>query len=164
MSIGPGSPTVPSPHAFPLRRNRRRAFTIVELMIVIVAMTILAGILVPQVEESLQDANQSAMLSNLYELTNAIERYKMDHNGRAPQVINSSLPQLVNSTDVDGNIGSGPGYPYGPYILGKIPANPLNNSARVKEILIAPPANAQNETGWLYYPTTGQIWAGERKQ
>ncbi len=145
------------------RRTTRRAFTIVELMIVIVAMAILAGILVPQVEQSLQDANSSAMLTNLYELTNAIERYKMDHNGRAPDVVNSTLPQLVQSTDIDGNIGSGPAYPYGPYIFVKIPENPINASARVKEILVAPPTNAASEIGWLYYPTTGQVWAGESK-
>ncbi len=147
-----------------MRRRNRAGFTIVELMIVIVAMTILAGILVPQVEQSLQDANSSAMLTNLYELTNAIERYKMDHNGRAPDVVNATLPQLIQSTDIDGNIGQGSGYPYGPYILGKIPKNPMNDSAQVKEILVAPPTNAQNEIGWLYYPITGQVWAGEKKQ
>ncbi len=142
---------------------RRPAFTLIELLIVIVGMTILAGILVPQVEGTLRDANESAMLTNLYELTGAVERYKMEHNGRAPDVINDTLPQLVRKTDASGQMGSGPGFRYGPYLVNAIPPNPLNGSARVKEVTVVPPPNPELEKGWLYYPITGQIWAGEKR-
>ena len=143
--------------------TRRSAFTLIELLIVIVGMTILAGILVPQVEGTLRDATESAMLTNLYELTGAIERYKMEHSGRAPDVVGGTLPQLTSQTNASGEIGTGAAYRYGPYMLNQIPANPLNGSATVKEVFVVPPPNPELEKGWLYHPVTGQIWPGEKR-
>jgi prepilin-type N-terminal cleavage/methylation domain-containing protein len=145
-------------------KNHRHGFTLVELLIVIVAMAILAGIVIPQVGQSVEDANQSAMLTDLHQLTMAIERYKIDHDGLPPDdLTGSTLPQLINKTDVDGNIGSGPNYPYGPYLVEDIPDNPLNRSRTVQECLTVPPADLGNQTGWLYHPPSGQIWAGEKR-
>jgi general secretion pathway protein G len=141
-------------------RSRRAAFTLVEVMMVIVALAIIAGVVVPQVTTIIDDAKNSAMLRDLRELTGAIERYRMDHNGAPPDLIQSqTLIQLVSTTDVDGNVGSGAEHIYGPY-LEKVPANQLNNVRRVFRVNTAPPSSLSSRVGWVYHPDSGQIWAG----
>lgn len=129
-------------------------------MMVIAALAIIAGVVVPQVTTIIDDAKNSAMLRDLREITAAIERYRMEHNGAAPDLIQSqTLIQLVSTTDVDGNVGSGPECIYGPY-LERIPPNQLNNVRRVFRVNSAPPANLSSRVGWVYHPASGQIWAG----
>jgi type II secretory pathway pseudopilin PulG len=129
-------------------------------MMVIVALAIIAGVVVPQVTTIIDDAKNSAMLRDLREITAAIERYRMDHNGAPPDLIQSqTLVQLVGKTDVDGNLGSGPEFNYGPY-MERVPPNQLNNIRRVFRVNSAPPANLSSRVGWVYHPASGQIWAG----
>jgi type II secretory pathway pseudopilin PulG len=147
----------PSTH---FRRRRRVAFTLVEVMMVIVALAIIAGVVVPQVTTIIDDAKNSAMLRDLREITAAIERYRMDHNGAPPDLIQSqTLIQLVSTTDVDGNVGSGPEFVFGPY-MERVPPNQLNNVRRVFRVSTAPPSNLSSRVGWVYHPASGQIWAG----
>ena len=142
------------------RLTRGRGFTIIEMLMVITALAIMAGIVIPQVSGAVDDAKQGSMLVDLREITNAIERYRMDHAGTPPdQHVNGSLPQLVQKTNVDGEIGTGPEYIYGPY-LHSIPVNPLNDTARVYRVNSAPPADLDRRIGWVYHEVTGQIWAG----
>ncbi len=129
-------------------------------MMVIVALAIIAGVVVPQVTTIIDDAKNSAMLRDLRELTSSIERYRMEHNGAAPDLIqNETLVQLTSVTDIDGNVGSGPEFIYGPY-LERIPPNQLNNVRRVFRVNSASPANLSSRVGWVYHPDSGQIWAG----
>jgi type II secretory pathway pseudopilin PulG len=140
--------------------HRRVAFTLVEVMMVIAALAIIAGVVVPQVTTVIDDAKNAAMLRDLRELTVAIERYRMDHGSLAPDLIQSdTLIQLVSKTDMDGNVGSGPEHIHGPY-LPKFSPNALNNVSRVFRVNSAPPASLSNRVGWVYHPESGQIWAG----
>lgn len=127
---------------------------------VIVALAIIAGVVVPQVTTIIDDAKNSAMLRDLRELAMAIERYRMEHTGAPPDlIVSETLIQLVSTTDVDGNVGRGPEYIYGPY-MEKVPPNALNNVSRVFRINTAPPSNLSSRVGWVYHPASGQIWAG----
>jgi hypothetical protein len=72
---------------------------------------------------------------------------------------NDTLVQLVQKTDADGNLGSGPQYIYGPY-LPDISKNALNEVSRVFRVNSAPPSSLSNRVGWVYHPASGQIWAG----
>jgi prepilin-type N-terminal cleavage/methylation domain-containing protein len=140
--------------------RRRRAFTLIEVLMVVTALAIIAGIVVPQVTTVVDDARNAALLKDLREFTFAIERYRMEHNGGAPDLIqNSTLVQLLQNTDADGNVGSGPQYPYGPYVI-TVPRNSLNGVSRVFRVNTAPPANLTSRVGWVYHPASGQIWAG----
>jgi prepilin-type N-terminal cleavage/methylation domain-containing protein len=138
----------------------RRAFTLIEVLMVVTAMAIIAGVVVPQVTSVIDDAKHAAMLTQLNELAAGIERYQTDHDGRAPELLNRSLPQLMSTTNAQGLIGSGPTYNLGPYIRNRMPANPLNDSREVFRSNTAPPANLELRIGWVYHPETGQIWAG----
>jgi prepilin-type N-terminal cleavage/methylation domain-containing protein len=141
-------------------RGRPRAFTMIEILMVVAALAIIAGVVVPQVTTVMDDARNAAVLKDLREFTFAIERYRMDHNGGTPDLIqDETLIQLMQTTDADGNLGSGPQYPYGPYLT-TIPFNALNSVKRVFRVNTAPPANLANRVGWVYHPASGQIWAG----
>ena len=138
----------------------RRGFTLIEVLMVVTALAIIAGVVVPQVTTVIDDAKNSAMLKDLREVTMAIERYRMDHAGSPPDLIqNDTLVQLIQKTDADGNIGTGAQQIYGPY-LPEIGKNPLNGVARVFRVNSAPPSSLSTRVGWVYHPASGQIWAG----
>jgi general secretion pathway protein G len=138
----------------------RAAFTIIEMLMVIVALAIMAGVVIPQVSVAVDDAKQGAMLANLHEITNAIERYRMEHSGQPPdRVVGRRLTQLTAKTNVDGDIGSGPGFIYGPYIE-RMPENPLSDTANVYTVTSVPPSSLDKRVGWVYHVESGQIWAG----
>ena len=141
-------------------KTARRAFTLIEVLMVIAAMAIIAGVVVPQVTCAIDDAKNSAMLRDLRELTMAIERYRMEHNGGAPdQIQGGVLIQLTQKTDADGNVGSGPQHIYGPYAR-EMPTNALNSISKVFRINSDPTSTLTNRAGWVYNPASGQIWAG----
>jgi prepilin-type N-terminal cleavage/methylation domain-containing protein len=145
------------------RRKSRRlgsGFTLIEVLMVVTTLAIIAGVVVPQVSTVIDDAKNSAMLRDLREFTVAIERYRMEHNGGAPDLIeNDVLVQLLKKTDADGNIGTGPQYVHGPYMI-EVPRNALNGVTRVFRVNTAPPSNLASRVGWVYHPASGQIWAG----
>jgi prepilin-type N-terminal cleavage/methylation domain-containing protein len=146
------------------RRQRviaRGAFTLIELLMVITAMSIIAGVVVPQVGSAIDEAKHASMLAQQRQLSLAIERYQVDHDGRAPdELVNHALPQLVNSTNAAGAIGTTASHRFGPYVKPRMPINPLNNSSEVYRSNTAPPANLANRVGWVYHVESGQIWAG----
>src|SRR5687768_11158874 len=86
-----------------LARGRRAGFTLIEILMVVAALAIIAGVVVPQVTTVMDDARNAAVLKDLREFTFAIERYRMDHNGGTPDLIqNETLIQLLQTTDADG--------------------------------------------------------------
>lgn len=136
------------------RRRCHAAFTLVEVLIVVVIMAVLAATIIPQFTNSTNDAKDSTVLFNLHSMRSLIELYKSQHNGRAP---GADLQELTSSTDRAGNVGTGAAYPYGPY-LQKIPVNPFTDSNTVAQPSSVPPSSTVSGAGWLYDPATGQIW------
>jgi len=138
---------------------RRHAFTLVEVLIVVVILAILAGTVIPQFTASSDDAKDSAALYNLHTLRAQIELYKVQHGGTPPALASGTLAQLTSATDATGATGSpGPTYPFGPYLASGIPANPLTGVATVTTLATAPPTAETATNGWLYQETTGQIY------
>ncbi|HEX5104542.1 MAG TPA: type II secretion system protein [Pirellulaceae bacterium] len=138
------------------RNSHKSAFTLVEVLIVVVIMAILAATIIPQFTDSTNDAKVSTTKFNLHTLRSQIELYRAQHNGLVPT---GTLVELTKSTDIDGNQGTGTSFPYGPYIR-EIPMNPFTNSQTVT-VITADPAAAGDVTGsggWLYNDTTGGIW------
>ena len=152
-------------HVPPRRSTRafrpRRAFSIIEVLMVVAVLAIMSGIVVPQVSSAVIEAKEAAMLADLRELSSAIERYRVDHTGQPPDLLSSrGLPQLTSLTNVEGDVGSGAGFVFGPYLTGGMPVNPLNESRDVYRVNGSPPANLDKRVGWAYNPATGNIWAG----
>ncbi|WP_254513831.1 type II secretion system protein [Anatilimnocola floriformis] len=143
------------------RKQLRRAFTLIEVLMVITAMSIIAGVVVPQVGSAIDEAKHSSMLAQQRQLSLALEHYQIEHNGRAPDdLTNHSLPQLLNATDAAGTIGTTASHRFGPYIKPRMPVNPLNSSSDVYRSNTAPPTDLTSRIGWVYHPESGQIWAG----
>jgi general secretion pathway protein G len=140
-----------------LRRDSRpqTGFSLVEVLIVIVLMSVLAGIVVQNFLTITDDADLKLAMHNLGVFRGTVELYRGQHNGKLPP---DSMLELLNSTDVEGQIGNSPSHRLGPYLLA-IPGNPLTHSTRITAIKTDRPTKAQtNGGGWLYNPVSGRIW------
>src|SRR5579859_7941836 len=59
---------------------RRRAFTIVEMLVVVAMIAVLVGILLPALNKARDSARRTVCLSNLRQLTQAYLGYAADHD------------------------------------------------------------------------------------
>src|SRR5262245_16888961 len=138
--------------------ERRSAFTLIEVLIVVVIMAILAATIIPQFTDSTKDAKASTVKFNLATLRSQIQLYRAQHSGANP---GATLVELTSTTDVGGTIGTGANFVYGPYLSEGL-MHPFTNSKAVK-VITNDPAQAGDVSsgsggGWLYNVTTGNIW------
>jgi general secretion pathway protein G len=138
-----------------MRTHRHAAFTLVELLIVVVILAILAATIIPQFTDATQDTKKSAAMTNLRGLRQVINYYKSQHNGSTPA---ADLNNLLIKTDVTGAAGND----FGPY-LQYIPVNPFTNKNKVTPTTSDPPtaASSGSDRGWLYNATSGNTWLDE---
>lgn len=135
--------------------DRRKAFTLIEVLIVVVIMAILAATIIPQFTDSTKDAKTSTVKFNLATLRSQIQLYRAQHNGLVPD---AALTKLTTTTDASGTAGTGANYVYGPY-LREIPVNPFTNLKSITTTTEDPLTTAPAGTGgWIYNATTGNIW------
>jgi type II secretion system protein G len=133
-----------------------RAFTLIEVLIVVVIMAVLAATVIPQFASSTTDAKESSLKFNMHTLRSQIELYKI-HHGAYPALTGNSLPQLLNKTDATGTID--PSGAFGPYVDGNIPPNPFDNVNMVYAAASSSPTTTTTEAkGWQYNQGTGGIW------
>lgn len=140
-----------------MNKNRRSAFTLVEVLIVVVIMAVLAATIIPQFSDSSKDAKISTVKFNLSTLRSQVEIYKSQHDGRMP---GDDLAELTIKTNVKGTTATSDGaLVYGPYIQ-KLPLNPFTNSSLVKEIAASPAVagDVTSTDGWLYHKASGGLW------
>jgi len=143
-----------------MNAKRRNAFTLIEVLIVVVIMAVLAATVIPQFTSSTKDAQNSTVEFNSRTLRAQIELYKAHHNGEYPTVSDNSLPQLTSRTNVNGDIGTDAAtHPFGPYVA-EIPKNPFNNKNTIVAVSdTAPTAGISGDSyGWQYNKDTGGIW------
>ena len=155
----------------------KKAFSLVELIIVVAILGILAAVVIPTFKDNVKEAKESAAKDSLRILRNTIEYYAAQHSDIPPGYLNGSifaiwyLPfQFKTYTDINGNASetASERYCYGPY-LKDIPENPFNNQ---KGILIIQSTQTFSSlttktTGWLYNPATKEIridWSGTDTQ
>jgi len=72
--------------------NRAQGFTLLELMIVISIIVILAAIVLPQYQRTVQKAREATLRDDLFQMRKMIDQYAAD-KGRLPQ----SLDDLVTA-------------------------------------------------------------------
>lgn len=127
----------------------RRAFTLVEILIVVVILGILASIVVPQFVGAAEEAAVTTARSELEKLRRAVEVFTVRNE--------NTLPTVTAGEGTWGELVA----PGGEY-LKEAPANPYVGGANAKVVVIGagPDANYQTAHAWIYDSTTGQVWAG----
>ncbi|MDP6442214.1 MAG: prepilin-type N-terminal cleavage/methylation domain-containing protein [Pirellulaceae bacterium] len=131
----------------------RNAFTLVEVLIVVVIMAVLAATIIPQFTDSTRDAKVNTATFNLQALRSQIEMFKAQHDSARPK----ALSDLTVKTDKSGAITTSG--EYGPYIS-EVPAETITNSTAVAIVTNnGPIAIGAGVTtgGWIYNSTTGEV-------
>lgn len=149
----------------------RMAFTLVEILIVVVILGILAAIVIPQFSSASQTARENTLKDDLRYLRTQISVFKAQHEDVPPGYPAGNIAASPTEADfiaqvtkaTNGQCGvadrNTEEYKYGPY-LQKMPRNPMNEKSTV---LIVENGAALPEpdgsTGWIYQPQTQKIIA-----
>ncbi|MBC7834377.1 MAG: type II secretion system protein [Phycisphaerales bacterium] len=128
-------------------RPTPRAFTLVEILIVVVILGILAAIVIPSFARATSDAAENVTLNELSKLRRHVGIFQARNGDRLPNVVqgNGTWGELV-----------GPDHFLAP------PTNPWvgGGTQRVITFGNAPDGGYQSLYGWIYDPATGDVWAG----
>src|SRR5258706_5203019 len=119
--------------------RHRGAFTLIEILLVVVILGILGALIYPQFANARADAADKAARTQLQALRSQIEMYKVQHGGALPDLLTSWNP-LINATVYNGKT-------VGPYIP-RGPKNGLNNLGNVVDGDGANPVGSA--TGFVY--------------
>jgi type II secretory pathway pseudopilin PulG len=145
----------------------KKAFTIVELLIIVSILGILAALALPIFENYTTKAREQTAKDNLRTLRDAIQLYAAQHNDIPPGLDESGnldqlgfIYQLSMTSNLKGETSQTklPGYDFGPY-LSTYPKNIFNNDWVINVLAENEdfPSKAPNLYGYIYKPSTRQI-------
>ena len=132
--------------------NHNKAFTLVEILIVVIILGILAAIVIPQFTAASDDARSAALSSDLHTVRTQIELYKVQHGDTLPTA--ALVDELTSKTDFSGAVGTGATHIYGPY-LQKFPTNPYVTTGGDSVETGTGSPGVDPESGWYYNTTSG---------
>ena len=153
-------------------RRQSTGFTLVELLIVVIILSILAAIVVPQFASSTNDAKYSALDTNLGAIRAATELYYQQH-GDYPGAKASAtgtagsatafIEQLTMFSDAAGATAATATatIKFGPYLKKGVPIEPVSGTNAVEVITtgtLGMTATASKD-GWKFDNKTGQLIA-----
>ena len=141
------------------------AFTLVEVLIIVLIVAILAMVVIPEWADTTDDAREAALATDLQTARRQIQLYRSEHSGRRPELDEAGLSDAANfvvrmtgRTDQSGALNSAGNC--GPYLT-DWPSNPFVQGAAAQTIQfhsnVAPPRHGM--TGWYYSLTTGMLYA-----
>jgi competence protein ComGC len=78
-------------------KRRNHGFTLIELLIVIMIMSILFALMMPNFMRARASGLLTSCQSNLKNMATSIEQYATDNAGRYPSVINDLLPNYIHA-------------------------------------------------------------------
>lgn len=82
-----------------MKKNNKKGFTLVELMVVVAIIGVLVAIAVPVYNNSQKTAKTNACLANSRIIEGAIEMYRIDEN-EAPTDLADLVPKYIKETPV----------------------------------------------------------------
>ena len=136
-----------------------RAFSLLELIIVVAILGILAAIAFPSFQNHAQEAKESAAKDNLRVLRSTVQLYASQHGDVAPGYMNDDPSQPAGFTTLWLQVVKNGRY------LPVFPDNPFNGSNIITVLGNSEsfPADAPGDTGWMYKPATREVrlnWPG----
>ena len=157
-----------------MSKKSRLAFTLIELVVVILILGIIATVAVPRVVRSTSNAAESAIKQDLASIRSAIELYASDHGGTFPGAVSGGTGfdpgteagfkgQLLNYTTAAGAVSTAKvnTHPFGPYLRKPFPKAPAGPKSGVDTIKIENAGTlltgADETTAWRFDTTTGEF-------
>lgn len=138
----------------------RSAFTLVEILIVVIILAILAAIVIPNITGVTAISRETNLKENLSKIRVQIQVYRNQHNGFPAAA--GFADQMTEYTRTDGQVSAvrTDEYRFGPY-LEQMPPNPISSDRTIRAAAAAgdafPPGDADG--GWWYNKTTGAFFA-----
>jgi general secretion pathway protein G len=132
-----------------MRNRLKKAFTLVEILIVVVILGILAAIVVPQFTNATQDAQEGNLRAQVQSLQNQIELFKARTNAYP------TLAQLNAAPTTGTDLTHG----WGALIDGGYIKKPAKNPAAPSAVNFVIGSAHANTCGWVYNETTGDLQA-----
>ncbi len=160
---------------------KTEGFTLIELLIVVVILSTLAAIVVPQFANSSDSARIAATKSSLSGIRSALDTYRND-NGHYPLEValarcattvawTTNLEKITSAlTLYSDNSGEScdtksAAHPNGPYLRAReFPGNPLDSNLNTIAIDTGSTLGLGNDgsaAAWLYRPNTGEFIANQ---
>lgn len=123
-----------------------RAFTLVELVVVILILGILAGVAAPKLFNTSSEATDNGLRQTLAIVRDAIELYTAK---------NGEMPECSDDGTGVGNFHE----QLAPYLRGTFPVCPVGAENNLVGVGSADPLEGVEDptTGWLYNNTTGEF-------
>lgn len=138
-----------------MRAKLNRAFTLVEILIVVVILGILAAVVIPQFVNASDEAQVGNVETQLRTLRTQIQLFRAQSD-------TNDFPALVFDED-DGAVAWAD--MIDTQLLQAAPVNPRTNSSAITDATGTTgvdgidAAMADTDVGWFYNPETGEIWA-----
>lgn len=138
--------------------NRKRGFSLIELVIVLVIIGAISAIAIPRLTRGASNSSATSLRGSLTVLRSSIELYRAEHEGASPTATGIA-DQLTMFTKIDGTDANAAANVatariYGPYVQA-VPALPVGAKKGSTGIAAADGAGV----GWIYKVGTGAIIA-----
>ncbi|PHS11539.1 MAG: hypothetical protein COA78_09615 [Blastopirellula sp.] len=150
---------------------KRTGFTLVEIMIVVVILSILASVIITQMSESTGDAQDAVLIENLQFVRRQINLYKTYHDGKAPALMADATYGTTLDIEYSTDAGTtkslfknSDGSKFATSAFTVMPENPFTHGRAIKTS--NDPANETVDksltiggeiVGWFYNPNTGDL-------
>lgn len=134
-----------------MRNGVKKAFTLIEILIVVVILGILAAIVIPQFTKASDDAQAGNVQTQLSTIRNMIELYRVRNNGAYPTTFAGGTwgnPAAGGTAAVQGLRG--------PDYLRSDPVNPRTNSSVISA---GNSHTASTTSGWIWDSATSTMYA-----
>ena len=127
-------------------KTKKKGFTLVEILIVVVILGILAAIVIPQFGDASAQANESNLKTQLQTYRAQIQLYHIQHSNAYPGELGTEADFVADMTVAAGG--------YGPYFRPtQQPVNPFNGLSTID----VDGTLGGGSHGWYYDSTTGVI-------
>ncbi|MCK4628632.1 MAG: type II secretion system protein [Sedimentisphaerales bacterium] len=159
------------------RNSNQKAFSLVELVIVIIILGVIAAIAIPRISSGSKNAGDAALRANLATLRNAIDWYYGEHSmvfpgakadglANAAESYEALVNQLTMYSKADGSCSAdkNSAFPFGPYLRNGFPkltvgVNAGKNTVNIVNQVTPLTSTSADGNGWVYSVATGQIIA-----